>query len=545
VDGIHAYADKFSVKPGETINIHVSSDTDYTMQIYRLGLDPNTPDSDELMPGVMTVTTRSQQPIHPGSYIHVANGLAATNNLTALTLECWVRPFVGRTPSATEDFKYTGLITQCDVQNGDGYGLFVRFDADEEGHVKDRGHVAFYLGDGGAFEDNLSEVDIDFLDGVVTWSQLKWHHIVATWDSTTKTKEVWIDGVLRKVSQGTQSFTGPVYPGSAPLRLAALGDGGKADHFLNGDLAMPVIYNRALAPWEIQLRSDPEDLQPPALDERVLACWPLSEEQGDAVADISPYGRSGRIINHATWQIGGPSFDATDVHVPRFGNYDPTTDPTRGHGIRFASDDLCDCRWQVTQTYTVPATARSGIYVARLSYQMGAVQAYYHVTFIVQKPENQKRAPILLVCPTNTWLAYNTSPFQSSDVDVPQYSAYKTHQAYAPTYHVGLFLPQPAADPYATHGSDSYSHLTRATRFTQAWLDSKKYKYDVISDLDLHTTLDVLQNYRTVIIAGHSEYWSVPAYNGIKSYLSSQTWESPPVSRSHRIRSGTSPTYGS
>src|SRR5262249_14106227 len=34
VDGIHAYADQLSVKPGADINFHVSSDTPYTFQIY-------------------------------------------------------------------------------------------------------------------------------------------------------------------------------------------------------------------------------------------------------------------------------------------------------------------------------------------------------------------------------------------------------------------------------------------------------------------------------------------------------------------------------
>jgi N,N-dimethylformamidase len=235
--------------------------------------------------------------------------------------------------------------------------------------------------------------------------------------------------------------------------------------------------------------------------------------------------------------------------VPQFGNYDPSKDPMRGHGLRFASDDLFDCRWQVTQTYTVPANARSGIYVARLSYQadqrQGLQAAYYHVTFIVQ-PNSQQRAPILLVCPTNTWLAYNSKPFlrrqyrqtdipgiplfletyqtfrrdEASPLDAPQYSCYLAHQNSAPGYHFGRLLPNPAADPYATYGSfANYSHLTRATRFTQVWLESNHYAYDVISDLDLHTTPGILKNYETVILPGHSEYWSIPAYNGLKSYL--------------------------
>ena len=53
----------------------------------------------------------------------------------------------------------------------------------------------------------------------------------------------------------------------------------------------------------------------------VLASWPCGEERGDHVADVSTVQRAGRIINHASWQIGGPSFDASNV--PRFGEYDP------------------------------------------------------------------------------------------------------------------------------------------------------------------------------------------------------------------------------
>src|SRR5262249_46819179 len=138
VDGIHAYADKLSVKPGETLNFYVSSKPSYTMRIFRLGPDPDKPISDQTDPNCdkamsekLTVDPPSQQSIHPGSYVYVKNGLAATANLKALTLECWVRPFVGTTPSDPNAFKYTGLITQFDLQQGAGYGLFVRFNQDD------------------------------------------------------------------------------------------------------------------------------------------------------------------------------------------------------------------------------------------------------------------------------------------------------------------------------------------------------------------------------------------------------------------------------
>jgi hypothetical protein len=543
VAGTHAYADRLSVEAGEEINFQVSSDTPYTMQIYRLGLDPDTPDSDTSMSGVFSFDRPSQQPIHPGSYVYVKNALPPKTSLTALTLECWVRPFVGRPTFSDTDFNYTGLITQFDYTNGAGFGLFVRFPLS----APNGGHVAFYLGDGGAYNPaNLLDIPFDFLGTIQNWEDLQWHHIVATWNGSITA--LWIDGV--KLISST--FTGTVRPGPAPLRLAALGANGEASHFLNGDLAMPVIYNRALSDAEIGNRyaqkDAPTGVQTPPLN-GVLACWPLTEEVGGSVADISPFRRSGSIINHATWQIGGPSFKAGDVH--EFDIYDPAKDLKRGHGLRFCSDDLFDCGWKTTMSYQVPVNARSGIYAARLSYfdTFENRQVLYHVTFIVRKPDNQAAAPILLVCPTNTWLAYNSRPFLrkvhqavndslgrgfketyetnrravDSGDDVPECSCYLGHQNFAPPYHFGRLLPQPGADPYVTYHTDDYSHLTRATRFTQVWLENiwlqKGYAYDVISDLDLHSIPGILNGYRTVILAGHSEYWSIQAYNSVKSYL--------------------------
>ena len=75
---------------------------------------------------------------------------------------------------------------------------------------------------------------------------------------------------------------------------------------------------------------------------------------------------------------------------------------------------------------------------------------------------------------------------------------YQTHQNFAPDFHFALLLPRPSADRYSRYGSDFYSHLTRATRFTQVWLDGNRYKYDVINDFDLDSTPEILKNYKTV-----------------------------------------------
>ena len=152
------------------------------------------------------------------------------------------------------------------------------------------------------------------------------------------------------------------------MRLGAAGNGGLASDFLDGDLAMPAIYERALTAEEVKERFAADALVPPKR-EGLVACWPLAEESGDRVEDLSGNEHHGRIINRATWMIGGPSFDAGSVS--RFGDYDPARDLKRGHGLRFASDDLYDCRWETTHEYGIPENAKSGLYVGRFQFETG------------------------------------------------------------------------------------------------------------------------------------------------------------------------------
>jgi hypothetical protein len=41
----------------------------------------------------------------------------------------------------------------------------------------------------------------------------------------------------------------------------------------------------------------------------------------------------------------------------------------------------------------------------------------------------------------------------------------------------------------------------------------------VVTDLDLHRDPAMLDGYKTLIINGHSEYWSIEAYEGVDRYL--------------------------
>jgi len=448
--GVHAYAQK-SVAAGRTIRFRTSSSVPYELSICRLGPEPDDPAADEVLK-TFPKSKPNPQPIYPGSYVHVSKSLAADEPIKALTLECWVRPWRLN--------GWESLITQYDYPTACGFGLFL----DNEGHLE------FYLGDGGKYRAG-------WVSEGPQLAHRRWQHIVGTWDG--KVKSLWIDGKL----VGQWPFSGPAKAGPAPLRLAACSYDGPVVNLLDGDLAMPVIYRRALSPEEIADRLTQQGLEP-AEGPGVLACWTFEEERGPLVADASKGGRHGRIINEATWMIGGPSFDGGKV--PRFGPYDPAKDPDRGHGLRFAGDDLYDCRWQVTEEYTIPRTARPGIYVGRYRFRIDDQDRLYHVTFIVKKAPERPKAPILVLGASTTWLAYSatsfpatppglnhnwgTSGIANSPGNPPAYCCYRNHQAGQPAYKVGLNKPWPSAGPYVMYCPEGvgYTNVSRSSGWNKA-----------------------------------------------------------------------------
>ncbi|MBJ6764987.1 hypothetical protein JGU66_29840 [Myxococcaceae bacterium JPH2] len=435
------------------------------------------------------VSPANVQPITPGSYVHVENGLAAAQALSAFSIECWVRPRNGAA--------WQGLITQHTYPSACGFGLFLA-----------NGRVCAYLGNGGAFQA------AGLFTGPTVPDQ-EWSHLVLTWNG--QQVAFYLNG---QYASG-EAFTGPLVPGSAPMRLGAYGalddaGAGRTGHFLEGDLAMPVLYARALTAQEVQARHAVTPPTPPAMS-GVLACWPLTEERGSTVADLGPSGRTGTIVNQAGWMIGGPGFDASAV--PRHGTYVPAQDPTRGHALRFASDDLYDCGWSVTHTYAVPESTPPGLHVARVFVGGAPV---YDVPFVVKRAASRPPAQVLVLCAINTWLAYS-SPFEGQAAGFPQYSCYTSHGAGQPTFQVGLRMPLRAAGATSLYSAPSvgYSHLVRAERFLHQWLERNGYAFDLVTDLDLHQNPGLLSGYKVLCINGHSEYWSAPAWDGVDAFLTS------------------------
>ena len=198
--GVHAYTDKLSVAAGETIRFHVSSTHPYRFEACRLGTDVDGPTQDEVMQ-VWQVNDPVMQPIHPGSYIHVENGLPSDRPLNELTLECWIRLWNLATMQ--------GIITQHDVEQAGGFALMVDQDTT----------LAFYIGDelkdapAAAHRTAAGVLSKPGEKDKFAYPVARWHHVVATFAGGQK--EIWVDG--RRL--GRWETTARLRAAAVPLRI--------------------------------------------------------------------------------------------------------------------------------------------------------------------------------------------------------------------------------------------------------------------------------------------------------------------------------------
>ncbi|MBS0210059.1 MAG: LamG domain-containing protein [Planctomycetes bacterium] len=510
LEGVHLYTDRISVAAGEPLQIYTSATEPFELQFVRLGPDVDGPDSDAVIK-TWHVDQPLAQPIHPGSYIHVAKGLPAEAH-GSITIELWVRLW-----NADES---QAIISQ--LNDNQGWALIVEPDAT----------LTFFTGETETWAESphrtqakLSrpgkKVDYHFPPAA-------WHHVVATFAGGRKA--IWLDGRL----VGNWTISSPTKVANVPLRIGALGIDGRAGQFLDADIAQPAIYGRELNADEIHdhyvLRARTVYSEP-----GLLACWPLDEDRGCAVHDSGPHGRDGQIVNHATWMIGGPAFLPA---VARYDRYEPALDPRRGHGLRLACDDLYDCAWQATHQVEVPASAKSGLYAVRARFTSDGKTFLRQASVVVKPAARAKKAPIAFLFATNTWKAYSAGPFcpawpvgsmtvntgghASPPNDVrAAYSFYRHHRGGQPAYQMGWHVPWPVSDPHLRYLKPEvgYSHLARADRHTQVWLEREGYRYDAYADIDLHRQPELLADYRVLFIVGHSEYWTSEAMAAVRAFL--------------------------
>lgn len=152
--------------------------------------------------------------------------------------------------------------------------------------------------------------------------------------------------------------------------------------------------------------------------------------------------------------------------------------------------------WSVTDSWTVPNNAVTGIYVAIFTDANGKATP---VTFTVRGNPN---ADYIVVRPDTTDTAYNRwgghSLYTNATVDVQ--SSFNKPIARAPLPLLG--------GPLGVFGFE-----LPAIR----WLESQGYDLSYISNVDIHTTSGILLTHKAYISLGHDEYWTLETRNAVEA----------------------------
>ncbi|WP_432841775.1 N,N-dimethylformamidase beta subunit family domain-containing protein [Dactylosporangium sp. CA-092794] len=345
--------------------------------------------------------------------------------------------------------------------------------------------------------------------------------------------------VRRPASPATARSTlpGAPVPAAGPLfwACAGIGPDGAPVRPYDGRIESPVLVADAAADAGDAAAggSRARLARHPAL----LAHWDLAAAIGRGgigdtglVRDAGPRGLHGAAVHHPQRAVrsSGWTGDVTDF---RFA-------PEQYAALHFHRDDMTDCGWRFQGEVVLPADLRSGVYALEVIDDDGGRDT---VPVLVAPPAGTATAPLLLVLPTNSYLAYGNDHV---GVDSPRTQVWSQMVPTLDDFELfrdarrelGYSLYETHADgsgvcysswrrPLLTMRERAYDHNAPVWQFTGDmqlvdWLDRTGRDVDVVTDHDLHAQgAGLLARYRAVLTGTHPEYPSLEILRAYEEYV--------------------------
>jgi hypothetical protein len=160
---------------------------------------------------------------------------------------------------------------------------------------------------------------------------------------------------------------------------------------------------------------------------------------------------------------------------------------------------LIDCgNWAVSGSWTVPANATSGVYIARaVRTDTGGAS---HIVFIVRN--DAAANAVVFQTSDTTWQAYNEYGGNSLYVGQPAGRAYKV------SYN------RPFTTRIVSNGQD---WLFNAEYPMIRWLERNGYDVTYIAGVDADRRGTLIRNHRAFLSVGHDEYWSAQQRTNVEA----------------------------
>lgn len=155
-----------------------------------------------------------------------------------------------------------------------------------------------------------------------------------------------------------------------------------------------------------------------------------------------------------------------------------------------SSTEIFDCgTWAVSASWAVPATAVSGVYIARLVRE--DTKGDSHIPFVVR--DDGSHSAMVFKTSDATWQAYNL--YGGSDF----YAGQANGRAYKLSYN----------RPYATRAGVTARDFLFANEYPMLrFLERNGYDLSYTTDVDTDRRGELLRNHRVFLSVGHDEYWS-------------------------------------
>ena len=511
------YADRISVKAGETIRFQLSSARPtVNVEVLRLrcgDVDRNGPGLKyTVMPSAIDgVHPVLEQPIRPGSCVVVEHGGALAPQGTGWSFGAYVWP------TRMADFARSVMGDFC-AATGRGVTLGI----DSAGHPI----LTLGAGDGAAIVLRMA----------ARLRERNWSFLACSLDMATGKAALSLiipaDGGTPPFTR-TEEFALPaeaILSSGLPYLIAAHheAEGGLHTGHFDGKIEAPRILSRGMEAEA--LRCIDLAARTGALPDGLVAFWDFSE----GIGTLQVIDRSANCLQGELHQL--PLRGMTGFHWSG-AVHDWRLAPREYGAIHFHSDDIYDCGWQTTVTLDVPDDWRSGVYCLRLTPQDAAAEpdVESYVTFFVTPGAKSKRADLVVVASVATYLAYANSALRLYHT---HFETLMEHVLWLPLDDIFLQEhPEVGQSTYDWHVDGSgraYSswlrpllnirprgywfNLINDTHILD-WLEEKGIDYDLITDVELDREgVRALAPYRVMLTPTHPEYFSFTMMNAILAF---------------------------
>ncbi|ONG56091.1 N,N-dimethylformamidase [Pseudoroseomonas deserti] len=268
-----------------------------------------------------------------------------------------------------------------------------------------------------------------------------------------------------------------------------------------------------------------------------IAEWDLSRAmQTDRIEDTGPQAAHGLLHNLPTRAMTGSSWRG-DVH--RW-----TEDPSQYGAIHFHDDDLGDAGWQPSLSFAIPEDWQSGVYALHLETERDGRTHRDNIVFHLRARVPGSQARVAFLAPTFSYTVYGQFQKAGRQARIIPRSLEWGALPQAPDGH-----PEYGVSPYNFHSDGSgvvMSSMRRpmidkrvnqihlvdpseggsglywiaADSFVTDLLTRKGIDFEVITDHDLHAEgVELLSNYNVVLTGQHPEYHTVETLDALQAYL--------------------------